>query len=127
MSEEEGAHSFAHQVATLCEGEANEAISDEMFALLQSLRAEASARRKQVKGTLKVELFFVVDDNDTVGITYSVKKKAPEPRRQSAHMWLTKGGNLSPENPRQQKLPLREVNGDRRPLREVEDAEVKEA
>lgn len=101
--------SFAHALATLCEGEANAACSSDMHELLLVLSAEAAARRKKVKGTLKLDLTFEVDDNGVVGIAYSVKAKAPEPRRQTAVMWL-KGGNLTPENPRQQKLPLREVN-----------------
>ena len=119
VSEQTEPRSFAHAIATLCEGEANGALSSDMHELLLVLSAEASARRKKVKGTLKLDLVFEVDDNGVVGIAYSVKTKAPEPRRQTAVMWL-KGGNLTPENPRQQKLPLREVNagGD---AREVEN------
>jgi hypothetical protein len=118
---EEGPHSFAHQIALMCDGETNAEASEEMHDLLKRLRAEASARRKKVKGTLKLELTLEVDDNDVVGLSYSIKCKAPEPRRQTQVLWLSKGGNLSPENPRQQKLPLREVGGRDEPAREVRD------
>lgn len=110
----EGPRSFAHQIATLCEGEVNIACSQELHDLLLHLRHEAQARRKNVKGELTLKLVLEVRDDDVVGIAHSIKTKAPEPRRRAALMWLSPGGNLTPENPRQQELPgLREVPGGR--------------
>lgn len=111
---EEGPRSFAHQIGTMCEGEVNLACSTELHDLLLHLRHEAQARCKKVKGTFKLELTIEVTDDDIVGIAHSIKVKAPEPRRRAAIMWLSPGGNLTPENPRQQTLPgLREVPGGR--------------
>ena len=33
----------------------------------------------------------------------------PKPARKRGRFWVTPGGHLSPENPRQRKLPLMEV------------------
>lgn len=120
LDTEEGPRSFAHQVATLCDGDLNAAASQDMHDLLLALRSEAQARCKKVKGTFKLELTIEVNDDDVAGISFSVKTKAPEPRRRTAVMWLSPGANLSPENPRQQNLPgLREVAGGRNETREV--------
>jgi hypothetical protein len=127
-TEEEGPRSFAHTMATICDGELNSAASEELHAAVKYLEEEAAGRRSKVKGKFKLEIDLQVDDNGTVLFAYSIKTKVPEPRRQAAVMWITKGGNLSTENPRQTKLPLREVSSRREPAREVEDtAHTKEA
>lgn len=107
---EEGPRSFAHQIATMCNGATNIEASQELHDLLLALRAEAAARRKNVKGVFKLELHIEVNDDDVVAVAPSIKSKCPEPRRATSIMWLTAGGNLTPENPRQQELPgVREV------------------
>lgn len=107
---EEGPRSFAHQIATMCNGETNIEASQELHDLLLALRAEALARRKKVKGEFKLVFAIEVNDDDVVTISPSIKSKAPEPRRSGSIWWLTPGGNLTPENPRQAVLPgIREV------------------
>lgn len=125
--QEEGPRSFAHTIATICEGELNSAASEELHRMVGYLEDEATGRRSKVKGKFKLELDLTVDDAGTVLFSYSIKTKVPEPRRQAAVMWITKGGNLSPENPRQTRLPLREVQTRRGAPREVDEATPKEA
>lgn len=116
---EEGPRSFAHQLATMCDGETNIEASQELHDLLLNLRAEAAVRRKNVKGELIFRLSIEVTDHDIVTVAPPIKSKSPEPRRASTIMWLTAGGNLTPENPRQQTLPgVREVP--RPAVREIE-------
>ncbi len=61
------------------------------------------------KGTLIVTINLSALANGTVDVVADVKTKEPKPKRARSVFWLTKGNNLSPENPRQQKLALREV------------------
>jgi hypothetical protein len=37
-------------------------------------------------------------------------------------MWITRGGNFSQENPRQTVLPLREIGGGAKPMRDLSAA-----
>lgn len=123
---EEGARSFAHVVLTLCEGDLNTAASQELHDMLLHLRSEAVARNKTVKGEFTLKFVVEVTEDDVVGIAHSIKVKVPEPKRRTAHMWLSPGGNLTPENPRQQMLPgLREVPaGPKTAAREVAPARM---
>lgn len=103
-----GPRSFATQMATICDGELNASASRELNDALLYLESENQARRAKVKGKFKLEIDLIVDDGVCL-FSYSIKSKLPEPRRQAAVMWLDKAGNLVAENPRQIKLPLREV------------------
>lgn len=111
----EGARSFAYHLATIADGDINRDCSEELRDLLNKMVTEASAREATVKGVFRLELAIEVSDAGMVGIAPSIKTKAPEKKRRGAGLWVTKGGNLSYEHPRQQLLPgLREVTGGRR-------------
>lgn len=111
---EEGPRSFAHTIATFAEGELNADCSKELRDLLFVMHEEATRLEKPMKGSFKLELTIEVSEAGMVGIAPSIKTKAPEKKRRGSHMWVTKGGNLTHENPRQQTLPgLREVGGGR--------------
>lgn len=111
----EGTRSFAYHIATLADGDINRDCSEELRTLLTKMIDEASAREATVKGAFRLDLAIEVSDAGMVGITPSIKIKAPEKKRRGAGLWVTKGGNLSYEHPRQQLLPgLREVTGGRK-------------
>lgn len=119
---EEGPRSFAVFMAQLAEGRAAAHVSDELHALVQAGAAEALAREANVKGELTLKLKLDFARNGVVGITYDVKVKAPPKRTASGHMFVTDGGNLSPQDERQPELPnLREVPKAPDDLREVHD------
>lgn len=101
--EDEGARSFARFFTLIDDGGAEVECSAALQALAQKLREESQATQGEVAGTLTLTLKLKVHaEVCTVG--YSLKAKEPEPKRASSIFWLTKGGNLTPENPRQQKL-----------------------
>lgn len=108
QAQQEGARSFAHWLTRLGDGQAAADLSQAMFELGGELRRHA-LDRGEAKGELTLHLKFKVDNIGQVITTYQVKVKEPEPVRPASMFWLTKGGNLSVENPRQTTLPLRQV------------------
>lgn len=124
---EEGPHSFSRFLAELGDGDAEGEISYQLHELGKRLQEHAHARGDKVKGALTLKFGFVAEPSGVVGIAYDIVVKEPKRRLAPAVMWLTKGGNLSPFNPKQQKLPLREVSVRPDEVRDVEDDEPAEA
>ena len=108
---EEGPRSFARFVEQVADGQCHNDLSQELHELLKVCGNDANARRDVSRGKLTLELSLKVDPEPgrVVGVVYSIKTKHPEKKRPAGLFWLTKGGNLTVENPRQQTLPLREV------------------
>lgn len=125
---EEGPRSFLHFLESLAEGEAKSVLSAELHALCEALQSEAEARRAKVAGTLTLTLNVTVEGK-LAAIGYAVTTKKPSPKRAASVMWLTRGGNLTTQNPQQQQLPgIREVPTKQQPSREVVgNEEIKEA
>ena len=121
QAQEEGPRSFAHFFQSLDGGEANVCASVDLHKLSSALRDEAKRRRSAVKGTLTLTLELKCDEAGTVEANYTTKIKEPVRKSSKSIFWLTKGGNLTPENPRQQNLPLREVQGGSGEVRDVGD------
>jgi hypothetical protein len=124
----EGPRSFTRWFEKLGDAQANHDMSVALHELGGVLRAQ-SLERGEAKGEITLTLKFKVDAYQQVITSYAIKVKEPEPARPSSMFWLTKGGNLGTENPRQTTLPLREVVnedgeivdafGDERPARGV--------
>ncbi|HEV7717181.1 MAG TPA: hypothetical protein VGO53_16405 [Steroidobacteraceae bacterium] len=123
----EGPRSFTRFIEALGDGQANSDLSNELFDLGAVLRRE-SVERGECRGELQLTLKFKVDQFGQVITSYQIKIKEPEPGRPASMFWLTKHGNFSVDNPRQQSLPLHEVVtqdgevievGGQRPAREV--------
>lgn len=111
-SKEEGARSFARFLQYVGDGEAEPELSKKLNALMRKLSEQSDATRQPKKGRIVLTLDFKCEPGDIVHIGWDVKVKEPEESRLGSTMWLTrKGKNLTPDNPRQQKLPLREVGG----------------
>lgn len=117
---EEGPRSFAVVFQTIADGEAHTEASEEMQALLKLLQDEARNTNGSASGSMTIKLGLKVDAKGVATISYSVDVKKPTKKRPGATMWVTKGGNLSPDNPRQQKLPLRDVSSPNEAPRTVE-------
>lgn len=106
----EGPRAFARFIEQLGEGDVHAELSEELYQLGKTLLAQSRARDTNVKGTLILKLKFDANPKGLVDIEHSIDVKVPKPKRAGAAMWLTKGGNLSPENQRQPLLPgIREV------------------
>lgn len=106
---EEGPRSFARVLEQLGSGDALPDINESFHELLVALRTQAMAQQSDVKGKFVLGLGITVDEKGVVGIVYDVKVTEPKPRRPGSVFWITRGGNLTVENPRQVKLPLVDV------------------
>ena len=105
---EEGARSYATLVGQLGEGTLNAELSEDLHALVKRLEAHAYDFGK-AKGVITLALAVEIDREGVVTVDPDIKVKAPKPARRKGRYWLTPGGNLTPDNPKQTQLPLREV------------------
>jgi hypothetical protein len=106
--EDEGARGFGVLLQQLDDG----AVHADLSETLRKVAGELSDIANQVgkaKGTVTLKLSLAAEDNGMVFIDAEIASKTPKMKHARAAFWLTKGNNLTPENPRQQKLPLREV------------------
>jgi hypothetical protein len=117
---EEGARGFAVLIQQLGEGDFHADVSSELQKVSGLLSELANQYGGKAKGTLTITLALSAEDNGTITIDADVKTKTPKLRRARSLFFVTKGNNLVKENPRQRKLPLREVPGTG-PARDVED------
>lgn len=106
---EEGPRSFTVFMRDLSDGEAEGELSYQLHELCKRMQEEAAARNDKVKGKLALTVSLQAEPSGIVGVSYAVDVKAPKRRTSPAVFWLTRGGNLTGQNPKQQKLPLREV------------------
>lgn len=109
---EEGPRSFALTLQKLDDGEAEIRLSEELHELLQKLAETAYERRDTAVGAMTLALKFEVEPNGSVEIAYQTSVKLPSKRSGKAVMFLTPGANLTPENPKQQKLAFRDVKAE---------------
>jgi hypothetical protein len=122
-SNQEGPRSATVFVANLAEGACAAQLSEELHELARTMQREAYSRDTKVKGELTLKLRFVAKPNGVVDVEYKIKSKAPAKKTAPATLWLTDGGNLVNENPRQMKLPIREVPRPA-PVREIGSAPI---
>jgi hypothetical protein len=105
---EEGARSFALLLQGLGDGALNAELSETLHDMNTKLSAHAIDFSK-AKGTLTLAIEIEIDRDGVVTLRPDVKTKLPKPARKAGRYWLTPGNNLSPENPKQTKLNLKEV------------------
>lgn len=94
--------------------------SDKLHELNTKLRKQAEARGK-AKGEITIKLKMLADEGGSVNIDGEIAIKEPKPVRARTVAWLTKESVLATENPRQTKLPLREVPAAKTP-KDIKDA-----
>ena len=109
-TEQTGPRSFAVFVHDLADGDANRELSEELHELIQGLAKDAYARNAKSKGKLITKFDVSVDPRGVVTIGWDVETREPKPPRTGGVMWLDGKGHLTAQNPKQQKLPLVEVN-----------------
>lgn len=73
-------------------------------------------------GELTLKLKLKPAGHDQVEVYADVSTKVPEPPRRITIMFIDEHGALRREDPRQQKMELRDVTEETKELREVEDA-----
>ncbi len=106
----EGIRPFDAMLRTLDDGSVHDELSTTLHKLVGELYELAlNGGGKVVKGELDLRLKIAVSPNGSAALAAEIKHKTPKPTRVPSLLFLTKGGNLSTENQKQQKLNLREV------------------
>lgn len=122
--EEVGPRSFGVLLTQIEDG----ALHAELSAIVQKMQVdlhEIADQRGQAKGELVLKIAFAHEKKGVVAVKASVDTKMPKGERGTSVFWLTDDANLSPENPRQQKLPLREVSPPERRELPAEDRKTR--
>ena len=108
MSEEkqEAPRGFSVVLGQINDGAFHADVSEQLQTLAATLKRQAENYSKGAKGTLTITLSLSAEDNGTITIDGEVKAKAPKERKAKSLFWVTDGGNLVVDNPRQPKLPF---------------------
>lgn len=104
----EGPRGFGTFLNQMDDGALMQELSEKLQLLSKVCGDYATRYQRAGKGTLTVT-FNLTAIGATVQVASDVKVKEPKALRPGSTFWRTPGGNLTVENPRQQKLPLREV------------------
>lgn len=107
---EEKIPGFAGLMQRLDEGAILAECSDELRRVTLELSELADATNSPRKGTLTLVLSITARPNATVDVHAEVKAKTPRAPRAGSTFWATAGGGLSAANPRQDRLPIRDVD-----------------
>ncbi len=104
----EGPRSFSVLLTSLDDGTVHTELSEKLHALVSELRDRSTAEDRKLRGELGLKLTIEVRKG-VADVTADITTKTPKRKREPSTVWVTKGGNLTTEVPRQEKLPLREV------------------
>lgn len=107
--EAEGPRNFGHFLSQIGDGDFHDECGLKLQELVANLTAFSDRYQANGKGTLTVVLSVIAMGNGQVHVAGDIKTKTPTAKRAGSVFWRTKGNNLAVENPRQQKLNLREV------------------
>ena len=105
----EGPRSFSHIVSQLDDGLVHSELSKKLHDLVSELRDRSTTEDRKLSGELTFKLKIDVRKG-VADVTADVATKLPRVRREPTTVWVTKGGNLTTEVPRQEKLPLRDAS-----------------
>lgn len=104
----EGPRSFSVLLTGLDDGTVRAELSEKLHAMVSELYQRSTTEDRKLRGELALKLKVDVRKG-VADVTADVDVKLPRRKREPTTVWVTKGGNLSTEVPRQEKLPLREV------------------
>ena len=105
----EGARSFAFMLHHINDGGFHSELSETLQKVIAQLRDHAEAHTVG-KGSMTIKLNFTVEKDGIVSVDTDVATKLPKEKRGRSVFWTTEGNNLTAENPRQQRLPIRDVS-----------------
>lgn len=106
---DEGPRSAAVLLQQIDDGELHAELSETIQRVSSELVEIAEHASGKASGTITLTLKLAAKSNRTVAVSAALTSKTPKVVRPGSTFWLTDGGNLSPENPRQAKLPLKPV------------------
>ena len=110
-SRDTGVANFNVLLARIDDGGLHDQASDEYTELNAALADHVSATGGKASGTLTITVKFTHDKKGVVTVSGTVASKKPKQPTGESIFWVTPGGKLSPKNPRQAELPLREIEG----------------
>ena len=114
MGETSAIRSFGGLLQALEGGQLLADMGDKLQELNGKLTRVAEAQGK-AKGELVLRVKFSADSGGTVQLDAEFSIKEPKLVRERTVLWLTKDATLTGDNPKQAKLPLREVAGPKAP------------
>lgn len=107
---DEGARSATRFLEQIADGQCNADLSHALHKLGLKLASECRQRNDKVSGEVTLRLKITAEPSGVVAVVYEVNAKDPKARTSGNVFWLTKGGNFTPDDPRQTNLPgIREV------------------
>jgi len=115
--QKEAPEAFSEVVRRVADGECEINSSRELQRLLLALKTQALAQMREVTGSLTLKLSVGCDPHGMLSIAYTLERKDPKKQTSRSVCWVTKGGNLSFDMPRQEKLPL--IEPPRSQLRQI--------
>lgn len=118
-SVEEGPRSFAVFLQHFDGGTLHAELSEELRELNKYLYEQAVNAGGHAKGKLSLSFEIAFDSGGVASIKPEITIKKPKVVRTRQIYWTTPGNNLTPENPRQQRLPLIAVTNNQQPARDV--------
>jgi hypothetical protein len=121
MTDREGPRSAAVLLHEIGDGALLALLSNEIQTVVNACQDYALAEGAPGTGEITLKLAFKAEKNGTCAVRAEVKSKAPRAKLPPAAMWISKGGNLLVENPRQKNLEFRDVN-QRADVRELPNA-----
>lgn len=107
MSDErktEGPRSFGVLLTGLDDGAVHTDLSAKLQAMVLEIADQARMKDGKVKGVFDLKLTVSVDPKGAAEVAADVTVKVPPRKRSPSTVWVTKGGNLTTEIPRQKPL-----------------------
>jgi hypothetical protein len=105
----EGPRSISHFLARLAHGQAQVDLSADLQEVTSKTQDIARRASTKARGKMVIALEFDITPDGEMTATYSSKITTNKPKRAGSHAWVTKGGNVVFEDPRQGELALHDV------------------
>jgi hypothetical protein len=99
---------FVKVISTMQDGTLERELTEQLSDIVAALTDQARERGGKPKAKLALTLIFTLDSG-MVEVTGDVKVTQPKPVLGKSIFWPTNDNQLSPENPRQLEMPLRDV------------------
>jgi hypothetical protein len=109
MAVNEEHRSFSTLLTDLEDGALHAELSDQIKDIVAKLHDTAAEQGGKPSAILTIKMGFKLDSG-VIEVAADVKATLPKRSRRKSIMYATPDNNLTRRNPRQQELPLRDVN-----------------
>lgn len=100
----EGPRSFSVLLTSLDDGAVHADLSAKLQTMVAEIADQARMKDGKVRGVFDVKLSVTVDGKGVAEVAADVTVKVPPRKRSPSTVWVTKGGNLTTEIPKQEPL-----------------------